>query len=279
MNDKKNTNNLFAEWKEIHKGVCYYTRSPFPEQDYFFSSEPLPYCRNSASFLASNFKYDEVLFYIREQIAILKFNNPNLDRLYLESIFQTRILNWRGNKELKEFLYEFNHMKILDEAIDDVLDSDDLSKFIELDYTRHWYGDRVISLPGNQKKNKWGERSWEKHKLRTSYASQQKRNRIEEVSIEYQNENFGILPTVRDVKDATGMSDYEIKANGKGLFLNKSENKKQRIIKYLELDSNLTYKQIADKYDVTERTVTRYSKFKKLNDDASDKHQSKSAKN
>jgi len=261
MNIKKNTNNLFAEWKEIHKNIRYSTPSPYPDEDYYNSPEPLPYCTNSKCYFMPPYKVNEISFYLREQLAVLKFNNPGVDALFLNSIFQ-RFLNWKGNKQLKDFLNEYNHIDILNEEIDIVANSDDVSKFIELDYTKHWYGDRIDNLPTDPMNKKWGERRWEKHKLRTSYANQQNRKRIEDVSLRYQYENFGILPTVADIKEITGMSAFLINSCGEGMFITKSENKKQRIIKYLELENALTYKQIAEKYNVTERTVKRYSKFK-----------------
>ena len=74
----------------------------------------------------------------------------------------------------------------------------------------------------------------------------------------YQNNNFGVMPTVKDLENATGYPDPTIRKFGEGYFINKSENTKQLVQKYRQIYPNLNQNDLAIKSNISLRSIKRY---------------------
>lgn len=250
--------NLYTEWLAAKDDVWFSTRSLFPDLDYYLAPNPLLKCSNYPCHFYDEFTIDEVLQYFIVQIAILRFNNPSFSKDQISTSISSRIIYWKGNVKLNKDPYFIR--ELVPQAIKEVFMMENYQAIIEMDHTKHWYGDRIEKLPNQRDGKTWGEKTKVKQQLRAKYNSEIKVEFIKEACQEYRFNNFNVLPTVKYLIDETGYSGNTVRTHGKEYFIGQMDNSKQRINTLMKLYPYLKQKEIAEKADVSLRTVERYVK-------------------
>lgn len=253
--NSEDSSNLFKNWKVAKNDVLFKTRSPFPEKSYFYSQEALPACSNS-SIQIENPNDDDIKKYLKEQIAILKFNNPTFSLHQIETALSNRLIHWPGNTKIKERFNEFNIL----EMIEDVFALEDYKQLIKFDYSHHWYSDEIERMSSHLPGEKWGDKTRAKQLARKSNNSDAIREDIKEVSLWYKDD-FGVFPTVEYLTRATDYNKYAIRRYANGFYSKQSEHSRKLVEHYLNLYPGLTHEELAEKTDMNLRTIRRYSKL------------------
>lgn len=250
--------NLFVKWKYATNDVRFSTPSPFPEQDYYRAPDALLLCSNSSGHFYDGYLQDEVYAYLREQVAILHFNNKNFDSDHIHYAITGRIFLWRGNQLFRND--RFYTDTSLPAIIKEVLSMGD--KYIDLIenklYTVHWYGDRILNLPPRERTGQWGERTKAKLEARLKHREEQVRDILTAAKDDFLKENFNVFPTIKHLSDVSGFSSYQIKKYGEGLFIKKAEYTKQMIISYKQQFSELSYRELSEISDISLTSFKRY---------------------
>lgn len=247
---------LFSLWREAVTEVWFKTRSPFPDMDYYYSSEPLPQCSNSSSQITDISNTEKIKQYFLEQIAILLYNNKGFTKEQIETVISVRLIHWKGNLKIRDCYRELN----LGEIIDEVLSMEDYTSLINFKKSHHWYGDEIEKLPVNQPGSEWGKRTKAKQRARTDFNANAIREDVEQESDFYRENNHNVFPTKQDLIKATGYSDYQIRTYGKDYYISKKENTKQLIANYYRFYPGATQKELAELTGLKLRTIARYSK-------------------
>lgn len=252
---QEGSTNLFKIWIDVINDVLFRTRSPFPDRDHYLSPNALPACSNS-SIQVENPNDSAIKKYLKEQIAILKFNNPKFTHSHIQSAISSRLIHWPGNTTIKEQSRELN----ISELIHEVFAMEDYKELIDFRFLHHWYSDEIESLPSHQFGEKWGEKTRAKQKARKSNKIDAILEDINEVSLGYKEE-FGVFPTVDYLIRATDYNDYTIRSYAKGYFSKQSEHSLKITRHFLNSYPDLTHEELAKKTGISIRTIRRYSKL------------------
>jgi hypothetical protein len=254
--EKGKSVNLFAEWNQAMSCTRFKTGSPYPEQDYYYSEEALPMCQNTAAFFPDDMPLEEIKEYCIIEAAKIRFNNPGYSAFQIQTVLTYIAYGWKGNFCLSNNKLIVN--KFLREAVDIVSGSDKYKDFIEFDYRHHWYGDSVEKTDWKPVKGKLSQRVKLKLLLRMEETASKISSNLVLVSKEYQKENNGVLPTVKELSELSGVSPAYVNKLGHGLFVSKAENTKTKV-KTIRLQyPDITQQKVADMLGITTRTVKMY---------------------
>ena len=159
-------------------------------------------------------------------------------------------------------MYENNGVEIINNAIDEVFASDDVSKYVEFEYKHHWYSDRIEMLPSHKHGSPWGEKARAKSKARTTSNISAILEDIKDACSIYKWDNYDILPTVIYLKRSTTYSNPTIRKYGKEYFISQAENTKQIVLFHINHNNNLTQAELSTLIKIPLSTIRRYSKYR-----------------
>jgi len=204
--------------KYLITGLRLFTRTPYPEFDYVVTPNKYPYCANQSlySYLRkSNFwlKWvdvtpDLVLGYVTEQIAILRYNNPDADKndTLMTFLMMTR---WGSENALDKIAYD----TVL-ATLNTVYEVDNYDDIINMTYKSVWYSDNIMKPPRIQGET-WKEyvERLRKGKIaaRSRFKNMEAKSIIEEESLTLQSNSGGVIPTPQMLNNLTEIPVRKIK--------------------------------------------------------------------
>lgn len=212
---------LYESYKAVNANtINFQTPSPFDhlEQDYVYTSIGIPFCRNLPynSWYVRQYTYPEraEIFgscweeYLQDQVYFLIYNNPGINKFTISRIID-QLKHWGVNKEV--FLN-----KDLAEHISELYDTYP-SDWKPKDKARHWYSQAVEYLPRleNEASNEYTKRKMAlKAKLRSTEQDFANEETIKTISLDYQTQKHGLMPTIDILESLSQKSKFLIRKLG-----------------------------------------------------------------
>lgn len=253
--------NFYKDWKTMMKAE-YRTPSPHPELDLFISPKPEMYVRNypfeSGFYITQNALHRDpgIYEYFHIQAAILKFNNTKNGKGFTKEVCQRKlevIARWESNTVLME-KHSVNISDAIKQAVESVYEDDfDYTEILRpiAQLRQRWYGQRIEDLTHKEK-------IAAKAKARGELNSMVIREDIKDVADDYQLCNYNVKPTASFVVDNTSYSKPTIIKHGRDQIISTKENTSERIKVMRSMYPEYTQSQVADKLDISIRTVRSY---------------------
>ena len=202
----------------IDSGLRLFTQTPYPEFDYVVTPNRYAYCANQSlySYLRKeNFwlKWvdvtpDLVLGYVTEQLAILRYNNPEESKTNVLMTF-LKMTRWGSENPFDKIAYE----TVL-ATLNTIYEVDNYEDIINMNYKNVWYSDIIMKPPRIQ-----GE-TWKEYverlrvgkiNARSKFKNMEARAIIEEESITLQSNSGGVIPTPQMLNNLTEIPVRKIK--------------------------------------------------------------------
>ena len=243
-----------------------FTQTPYPEFDYIVTNQPYEFCANESLYTylrKSNYwlKWvdvtpDLVLGYVREQIAILRFNNMNITRLdCIETLL--RVFKWGSENPLDKIAFD----TVLD-TIDLVLEIDNFEDLITFTEKYVWYSDRIMK-PMRIQGETWLQYTERiragKIRVKTETKNYEAKRILEEESYSIQGVSNGIIPTPQTLNQRTEIPVRKIKevSEENKIWQTKTNQHLQKLQKIKESGLQLTQKELALELGITDRQIRK----------------------
>ena len=250
----------------IDTGLRLFTETPYPEFDYIVTPMPYEYCGNQSLFAylrRDNYwlKWvevtpDKVLEYVTEQIAILRYNNPEATKSQV-LIALHKIFRWGTENPLDKIAYE-----TLEATLSTVFEIDNYEDIINMTEKNVWYSDRIMKPPrilGETWKEYTERLRQGKVKARSQFKNMEARFIVEEESFTFQDSSGGVIPTPQILNKLTEIPVRKIKevSEEDRVWQTKTKMNLQIICNLRKSNPNITQKDMAEILGMTDRQVRK----------------------
>ena len=263
-----NLNNI-DELDYLDTGVRLFTQTPYPEFDYIVTPNYYKYCASQSLFSylrKGNFwlkwvdvTADQVLRYVEEQAAILRYNNPDItSSICLVTLY--RLFGWGSENPLDKVATQ-----TVENIVNLIYSVEDVEDIINMQIKNVWYSDRImkpIRFQGETWKDYAERIRVGKVKCRTEYKNFEAKSILEEESFSFQLSAGGVIPTPQILNERTEIPVRKIKevTEENVVWQTKTNMHLQSVSKLKELNPNITQREIAEFLGVTERQVRKIIK-------------------
>ncbi|WP_152520461.1 hypothetical protein [Cyclobacterium qasimii] len=181
--------------------------------------------------------------YIQSTIVQLFWNNQEIIKDYttLKKLFFNWIIHWKGNEGIMGYS---KTEEIIDEFGLKVAGALDLRGYVPLKLKKkHWYSDDVEEVEDSDQRSKL------KRALRKESYIKAIREDIRKASKEFQNQFWGIFPTVKNLKERLPYKSTSIRKYGRGNFMASDEQTKSLIVATKKIYPYLTLRRFKNKIE------------------------------
>ena len=250
----------------LDTGLRLFTETPYPEFDYIVTPREYEFCANQSLFAYLRkecywikwveVSADQVLGYITEQIAILRYNNPDIEK---KEIFYTlvKVLRWGSENALDKIAYD-----TIITTLNDIMSIDNYEDIINFTHKSVWYSD-IIMKPVRFQGETWKEYTERlrvgKVHARSKFKNMEAKSIVEEESYTLQSNSGGIIPTAQILNKLTEIPVRKIReVTLEDIVWQSKSNMNVQIIRHLKRkNENITQAEIAEVLGVTDRQVRK----------------------
>jgi hypothetical protein len=230
-----------------------FTPTIFTNEPYVGKRMSYTRCVPYSVYVKRNPRLSSIQDYYVNTIAQLIYNNRATLSSYEQvgKLFKEWVPYWNGNGEI---LKEGNIDGFVENACSliDQYKEDWVMCIYDMEIRSHWYSLEVELEPDPLVRSKM------KQELLSGHTASGIVQSIQETSEDYQIQNWGVLPTIPDITELTELCYNTIKKYGEGNYTSKAGNTRGRISGIKSDLPEVTEKEIAERLQMSLRTVRKY---------------------